>query len=98
MSQLLPLIAQATITFLEKSGTTPNDTILVSGILDVTSIPLFLKETNNGFRIAQMKSLLETYNEEISNGSILDPKSKSIVYNLYNELIGILKSYLPIED
>lgn len=98
MSQLLPEVAQISITFLEKSRTSPNDNILVSGILTVTKNAVLLKDTANGFRIGQMKSLLETYDEEISNGSILDPKSKSIVNDLYDELIGILKPYLPAES
>ncbi|WNI39025.1 hypothetical protein [Chryseobacterium sp. SG20098] len=97
MSKLLPQVAQTSITFLEKSRTTPNDNILVSGILNVTRNVVLLKDSENGYRIGQMKLLLETYNEELSNGSILDAKSKSIVHDLYDELIGILKSYMPVE-
>lgn len=98
MSQLLLEVAQASITFLDKSRTTPNDNILVSGILNITKHPVLLQDTDNGYRIGQMKLLLETYDKELSNGSILDPNSKLIVNNLYDELIGILKSYLPVED
>ncbi len=96
MSQLLPEVAQASITFLEKSRTTPNDNILVSGILSITRHPVLLKDPENGYRIGQMKLLLESYDKEISKGSILDPKSKSIVNDLYDELIGILKPYIPL--
>ncbi|MDO3425955.1 hypothetical protein QWT87_13725 [Chryseobacterium sp. APV1] len=98
MSQLLLEVVQTSITFLEKSRATPDDNILVSGILNVTKNPVLLRDTENGYRIGQMKLLLETYNEELLNGSILDAKSKSIVNNLYEELIGILKSYIPVED
>lgn len=96
MSILKPLEIQSNIRDLEASRNNQYNRYLLSKISVIIEGLVKSKDKNHGERYKEIQFILAGLREphDISTGNLINPETKSIILDLYEEVIEILKSNL----
>ncbi|KMQ67685.1 hypothetical protein ACM39_12580 [Chryseobacterium sp. FH2] len=72
---------------------------LQSKILNILEQLIVIKDTDNWHRFDQLKTMIKSLREPYDgqSGELRDEEVKRLILSAYDELIGILKSYIPVE-